>query len=181
MAVPPPRVPRRAPPQRAGSAPRSRPPGDENGDEEISFTPRRKTVKLNPVVAIALFASPVVLAIVIGALYFNQQSNTPERGTQVETDDNVAYNKLKAQFPAAKRIYLAAMDLKDGDDQDAFGDKVNEAVDFILDLIEEYERILEPIRDEDGQVPDEFNEYMVGLRKLQLWNQDLYRSKGFYK
>ena len=181
MAVPPPRrVPRRAPGQRTGSAPRSRPPRAENGDEEIYLAPRRRTAKLNPVVAIALFASPVVLAIVIGALYFSKESRT-QAEIPVETDDNVAYDKLKAQIPAAKKLYLAAMVLKDGDDQDAFGDKVNVAMEFILDLIEEYERILEPIRDEDGQVPDEYNEYMVGLSKLQMMNQDLYRCKGFFK
>ena len=77
MAVPPPRrVPRRAPGQRTGSAPRSRSPRDGNDDEDISFAPRRKTVKMNPAVAIALFASPVVLALIIGVLYYNQENST---------------------------------------------------------------------------------------------------------
>ena len=51
---------------------------------------------------------------------------------------------------------------------------------FINDLLFKMDKILNPYRDEDDQLPDEFGGYSADRSQLQTWLNDIYKQKGFF-
>lgn len=176
----------RSPRRPSGSAPRRTPRARPEGGDGMSedgvpeFGRKKKTVKMNPVVAILLFSSPVVLFGVLVVLYINKPKKKVEgTDTRIERPED-PYDDIKAQAAPVKRMARQAIAMRTQDDQEAFNEKAQQAIDAIADLLEEYDLILDPVRDkETGQLPDEYNGYSVLYQELSTLQHDLIKTGGF--
>lgn len=165
-------------PARASSG--GRPTPGTRGADGVPEIKRPRTVKMNPVVTIALFVTPVVLAGVLVVLYLNKPKPADiivDRPPEPEPDDE--YTKIRKEIPRVERLKQAALALKESDDQAAFKKKTEEALAEITKLIGRLDLILDPVRDEDGQLPDDYAGYEMVHKQLRTMSHDILKSSSF--
>lgn len=164
-------------PARAASGAR---PAAGNGDEGAPEFKRPRTVKMNPIVAIALFVTPVVLAGILVVLYINKPKPA-ERGPAepVVSGKPDEYTLIKREIPRLMKLKNEAMALKDSDDAEAFKKKSDLALQEINKVIQRLDGHLDPVRDQDGQLPDAYAGYEDVHSQLRTMSHDLIKSSGF--
>ena len=141
---------------------------------------KRKTVKMHPAVGVTLFLVIPVVLIVVFFIALNARNEAAKKPPQVAEDPNDLFKDIRKKINKANILYQEAASLRDSDDQEMFKKKLGEAENFINDLLFKMDKILNPYRDEDDQLPDEFGGYSADRSQLQTWLNDIYKQKGFF-
>ncbi|MEM7164894.1 MAG: hypothetical protein AAF581_05480 [Planctomycetota bacterium] len=153
---------------------RRRPRPDGDGPPQFA---KKKTVKMNPVVGIFLFVTPVILLIVVITLWINK--NAPkEQKEQTKVEKEVTWDdKFIKDLGKVRKMWQAAMKHRTDEDQTEYRKLWNAANEAALDLKEVLDKNLEDYKNEDGELLpdyDGYNEHYVRLTELR---HDLIKSE----
>jgi hypothetical protein len=97
----------------------------------------------------------------------------------VEESTETEYTGIKKEMEEAKKLYVEAIGMRTGDDHEAFKTKISEAKEYIAILQERLDVMLDPVRDENGQLPSDYGAYERDYTLLNTWYLDLYKVGGF--
>ncbi|MEE8141744.1 MAG: hypothetical protein V3T77_01460 [Planctomycetota bacterium] len=154
---------------------------DERGHDEepgLDFRPRR-TVN-NPLVMMSLLALLVVMLGVFAYSLKRRQEVDKQGPVIVETDNREEIMQIRKEMQRTKRLFQEAMKLRsDPDKRQVFLTKLQEAKDRIDSMRTQLDEMLKPVRDETGQLPDDYSGYERDYQQLNLWQRDLYSISGF--
>lgn len=154
-------------------------PGSQGARGEAPTFEKKKTVKMNPVAAIFLFVSPVLMLGVFIVVMANRGDSKKEPENTTITEPDTEYTKIKRAAVKARKDYHEAMNLRTSDDQELFNRKAEETMDTLVGLLERFDKILDPVRDQDtGQLPDEYNEYSILYQEIQTYAHDIQKTRG---
>lgn len=162
-----------APPQNQ----RRRSAEDEDGPPQFA---KKKTVKMHPAVGILLFASPVVMAIIVAVIYFNRGDGKAE---QVQIEEPVGQQiptwekNYKKQLAAAKKQFREAMKHRASENQDTYKKEWNKANEAALDLRDLLDKHLDKHKDEDGVLKVDYSGYNDNYNEINQLLHDLLKTE----
>lgn len=176
MAAPRPQRP--APGARRAPSLEGREPSDPSG--RPAFVPAKKK-GAHPALMISLLGIIVVMIGVFAWALVERQDRKSQPPEAVENDNSSQWDGIRAQIRIAEGKYKEAMALRTDDTQTAlFQQKVEEAMDFIGGVLEEYDMMLEEVRDPvTGDLPPEYNGYNHETKPLVVWLNDLSHVTNF--
>ena len=156
--------------------------GDGNGDER----PRKKknTVQMHPVVGIlVLFVLPLVfVAIFAWAWMSGDKARTEVNTKPAVVDDNAQFKEIKTEkMKKAEGLYRIARKNKMNPDYppEQLAIEQQTAMDYIAMVKLELDALLDPARNEEGDLPPEYSGYQEQLKQLNTWRYDILKEKGF--
>ena len=150
---------------------------DLGGGETPEFRPRRRTK--GPLPMIILLVALVIMIGVFAYQFKGRQEVMSSQPEVIETTTDTEYEMIKREMVKAKKLHSEALGLRDSDDVEAFRAKMAEAKEYVSGLLIRLDLLLEPVRTEDGQLPDEYSAYEREYTKLQMWFLDLTKVGGF--
>ena len=160
-------------------------PGSDDGDGDDE-RPRRKknTVQMHPVVGIlVLFVLPLVfVAIFAWAWMSRDRVQTREDARETVVDNNDKFKEIKQQkMKRAHELYRVARKNKMDPDFPPEQLTIDQqtARDYIALVKQELDALLDPLRDDEGMLPREYNGYQRELRQLIEWQSDILKESGF--
>ena len=133
-----------------------------------------------PALMIGLLAVIVVLIVVVGVGLAQKKGGGNVETVVEETDNNKELNALLKKISEAERMMADAMKLRTEDDKkDEFQAKLQETLDYVLQVKDEWDAMLEPLRREDGSLPPEYEGYYSDAQRLGYIRQDLVKQLNF--
>ncbi|MCA8959405.1 MAG: hypothetical protein KDC38_02780 [Planctomycetes bacterium] len=136
-------------------------------------------------------ASPVVVIVtlvaLLGAITFfvvkvilsHQAAKQNQEPVVVETTSDKEFAAIKSDISKAMVLKREAFALKDGDDSKAFNDKVDEAKAALRGVLDKLDAMLDPVRDENGELPPDYRGYSQEYDRVTTALHDLIKSGGF--
>ena len=154
---------------------RRRPPVDDDGVPRFE---KSKTVKMNPVAAIFLFVSPVILGIVVVVLYLNKQAPKEADPEVIAVEEGEDWHAIyKKDLAKAKKLYRDAMRVRNSEAQEAYKKAWQKTADSAFELIDRLEVNLEDYRDENGELKEGYRGYNHDYQELQELRHDLLKTE----
>ncbi|MEM7261923.1 MAG: hypothetical protein AAF488_08005 [Planctomycetota bacterium] len=128
----------------------------------------------------------VTIVALVGAIGFfvwrviDAQGGPVEKVTAPPTKDNSAeYNKIKKETTAAIKLKREAFALKESEDAAAFKAKCEEAKTALGAVLDRLDAMLEPVRDENGELPPEYSGYSQDYARVQTALHDVIKIAPF--
>lgn len=166
-------------PQRpAPGARRSPQPGGQRAPREEYVAPPKKGAP--PALMIGMLGLIVVMSgvFIYGLATKKERQNVEPK--QVESDNRSEWDGIRRKINEAEKRYLATTKLRTEDDKfEEFNAQAAETMDYIASVLDEVEVMLEPVRDEDDNLPEEYVGYLAETKPLNIWLEDLTKSIGF--
>lgn len=172
-----PRTPRRP------AAPGPRREGPE-ATEPGAIVQRKRTVKMHPAVAIALFSSPVVVLGILVLVYMNVKKTRPPRAeplpaVMVTEKEDAWFTEVKKDLAAAGKECQEILQAREDLDTAEYNKRANAMLDRLNSMSERIENFLTPVKNPDGTLPESHSGYQPLLQKLRTMRYDLAKSVGF--
>ena len=155
--------------RKSGSARRKRPPSDD-GDEDGNSGRRRRAAPpkkkgVDPIVPISIVSATVLIC--IGLYLFLNKTPPPQIREDLSWD---SAKKLEEEGMAAYGAFVKA---RDQDQPDVTKRKRTEAIAKLKQAVDAMNAVLDPKRDKDGYLPDEFEGYERDLSQIAKYLIDL--------
>ncbi|MHC4936371.1 MAG: hypothetical protein ACYTGJ_09155 [Planctomycetota bacterium] len=133
-----------------------------------------------PALMISLLAIIVLLVGVVGyGLMTKGRGGEPTVGAS-PPDNSGELKALLKKIGEAERMKSEAMRLRTDDArQEEFQAKLQATLDFVLEVKDEWDAMLEPVRLPDGSLPPEYEGYNKDAQRLTYLSQDLVKMLGF--
>ena len=132
----------------------------------------------------ALMIGMLALIVVFGGIFIYGLATKKERQTVkpvvTETTNDGEWQAIKRKIAEAEKLYLETVKLRTDDDKfEEFNQRAEEVIGFMSEIRDDVELMLEPVRSEDGSLPEEYVGYLAETKKVGVWMEDLVKSMGF--
>ncbi len=144
------------------------------------FQPSQRNKGANPAVVIGTLVAlaGAIIFFVVRLMLANQAPAQPDSPPD-EISTDTQYSAIKRQITKAMQVKHEADRLKQSEDTAAFKKKCEEAKTALRDVLDALDEMLDPVRDENGELPSAFSAYSQDYQRVNTALHDVVKSSPF--